>query len=76
MPGLTSGPTSAADITPPHGSSPPLVGVPSRSESPAVTEGDASSPFILGQAGTQDNTHTRIGSTDLDLDNFLKPNKA
>ncbi|KAG7244820.1 hypothetical protein INR49_029839 [Caranx melampygus] len=50
--GLTSGPTSAADITPPHGSSPPL-GVPSRSESPAVTEGDASTPFIL-QADARD----------------------
>lgn len=52
---MTSGPTSAADITPPHGSSPPL-GVPSRSESPAVTEGDASSPFILRQA-LRTNTH-------------------
>lgn len=48
MPGLTPGPTFAADITPPHGSS-PLLGVPSRSERPAVTEGDASSPFILRQ---------------------------
>lgn len=57
MPRVTSGPTSAADITPPHGSSPPL-GVPSRSESPAVTEGDASSPFILRQA-LRTNTHSR-----------------
>lgn len=66
--GLTSGPTSAADITPPHGSSPPL-GVPSRSESPAVTEGDASTPFIL-QADARDKRtlaplHGQLFATDL-----------
>lgn len=57
MPRLTPGPPFAADITPPRGSSPSL-GVPSRSQCPAVTEGDASSPFILRQTlGT--NTESR-----------------